>query len=147
MILHRFVVTALALFVGLSISCSPKAHGVPPGPAPASFGQDRGGWDAPPGEFSDIQRQGFRDGIEGARKDFGNHRNPDPNNRDEFRHPNVPREMWDVYREGFRRGYDVGVRHLTGGAPMIGIGGAVACSPLPHHRTCGSASGGSERMS
>ena len=28
------------------------------------------------------------------------------------------------------------------GAP-IGIGGAVTCAPLPHHRTCGSASGGS----
>src|SRR6266852_5634942 len=27
---------------------------------------------------------------------------------------------------------------------LIGIGGAVARSPLPHHRTCGSASGGSE---
>src|SRR5271163_143050 len=26
----------------------------------------------------------------------------------------------------------------------IGIGGAVARSPLPHHRTCGSASGGSD---
>ena len=25
----------------------------------------------------------------------------------------------------------------------IGIGGAVTCSPLPHHPTCGSASGGS----
>jgi hypothetical protein len=25
----------------------------------------------------------------------------------------------------------------------IGIGGAVTRSPLPHHRTCGSASGGS----
>jgi hypothetical protein len=26
---------------------------------------------------------------------------------------------------------------------MIGIGGAVTRAPLPHHRTCGSASGGS----
>jgi hypothetical protein len=29
----------------------------------------------------------------------------------------------------------------------IGIGGAVARSPLPHHRTCGSASGGSDGLS
>src|SRR6266404_530877 len=28
-------------------------------------------------------------------------------------------------------------------APEIGIGGAVTCSPLPHHRTSGSAYGGS----
>ena len=27
--------------------------------------------------------------------------------------------------------------------PMIGIGGRVTSPPLPHHRTCGSASGGS----
>ena len=32
---------------------------------------------------------------------------------------------------------------LTG----IGIGGRVASPPLPHHRTCGSASGGSEELS
>src|SRR5271168_1759076 len=30
---------------------------------------------------------------------------------------------------------------------LIGIGGAVARSPLPHHRTCGSASGGSDGLS
>jgi hypothetical protein len=29
----------------------------------------------------------------------------------------------------------------------IGIGGVVAHSPLPHHRTCGSAYGGSVRLS
>jgi hypothetical protein len=29
------------------------------------------------------------------------------------------------------------------GLTLIGIGGAVARSPLPHHRTCGSAYGGS----
>ena len=35
----------------------------------------------------EIQRQGFRDGIEGARKDSDNHRRPNVNNRDEYRHP------------------------------------------------------------
>lgn len=33
-------------------------------------------WDAPPAEFREAQRQGFHDGIEGARKDFENHRPP-----------------------------------------------------------------------
>jgi hypothetical protein len=32
----------------------------------------------------------------------------------------------------------------TKGRGLIGIGGAVTRSPLPHHLTCGSASGGSE---
>ena len=33
--------------------------------------------------------------------------------------------------------------HQRAGGRAIGIGGAVTCSPLPHHRTSGSASGGS----
>ena len=33
------------------------------------------------------------------------------------------------------------------GSGAIGIGGAVARSPLPHHRTCGSAYGGSDELS
>lgn len=77
--------------------------------------RDRGGWDAPPNDFrSDIQRRGFRDGIEGARKDFQNHRSPNVNRRDEFRHPEgVPRPLRDQYRMAFRRGYDVAVRRMT----------------------------------
>jgi hypothetical protein len=34
------------------------------------------------------------------------------NNRDEYRHPHVPRDQRDAYREGFRRGYEAGVSHL-----------------------------------
>jgi hypothetical protein len=51
----------------------------------------------------------------GARKDYENHRTPSVNNRDEYRHPNVPRELRREYREGFERGYDTGVRHMMGG--------------------------------
>ncbi len=32
---------------------------------------------------SDIQRRGFQEGMEGARKDMDNHRRPNVNNRDE----------------------------------------------------------------
>jgi hypothetical protein len=89
----------------------------PPPPAPVlghdqDRGHDMGGWDAAPQEFRDIQRQGFHDGIEGARKDVDNHRRPDVNNRDEFRRPPVPRESWREYREGFRRGYETAMSHL-----------------------------------
>jgi hypothetical protein len=76
---------------------------------------DHDDWDKPPQEFREIQRQGFHDGVEGARKDFDNHRRPDVNNRDEYRHPNVPRSGRDDYREGFRRGYDVAMSHMLGG--------------------------------
>ncbi len=40
---------------------------------------------------------------------------PNVNNRDEYRHPDVPRGLRHEYREGFQRGYENGVRHMMGG--------------------------------
>ena len=91
-----------------------RAYAAPSGTAGQGYGQDRGGWDAPPQELQEIQRQGFRDGIIGAQKDFDNHRRWDPNNRDEYRNPRLPPEQREAYRDGFRRGYQRGVDHLTG---------------------------------
>ncbi|HSZ15479.1 MAG TPA: hypothetical protein VK764_00165 [Terracidiphilus sp.] len=71
-------------------------------------------WDAFPTEFNDLQRRGFHDGMEGARRDYENHRQPDVNNRDEYRHPHLPPEAREAYREGFRRGYDRATTHLMG---------------------------------
>ncbi len=79
-----------------------------------SYGQE-GGWDLPPREFDEISRKGFHDGIEGARKDYGNHRRPDVNNRDEYRHPDMPHRDREAYRRGFERGYRVGVEHFYNG--------------------------------
>jgi hypothetical protein len=62
----------------------------------------------------EIQRRGFQDGIEGARKDFDNHRRPDVNNRDEYRHPSLSFDLREPYREGFRRGYERAMSHLMG---------------------------------
>ena len=72
-----------------------------------------------PQELREIERQGFHDGIEGARRDFENHRRPDVDNRDEFRRPPVPPASWEEYRHGFRRGYQVGVEHLMNGVPQM----------------------------
>ncbi|WP_218623933.1 hypothetical protein [Granulicella sp. dw_53] len=95
----------------------------PQGPPPGNYqGGPGGGWDAPPREFRDVQQRGFRDGIEGARRDFENHRPPNVNNRDEFRHPPVGGSLRRDYKDGFRRGYDVGVRHLMGGGGPGGPG-------------------------
>jgi len=74
-------------------------------------------WNTPPQEFRDIQRQGYHDGIEGARKDYDNHRRPDVNNRDEYRHPHVPDSAKADYREGFRRGYDTAMDHMMNVGP------------------------------
>ena len=123
--LHRFALTVFALVLGLFalvlVLIAPiaaRAHGEPAAPAQYGYGQNQGGWDTPPQELSDVQRQGFHDGIEGARRDLQNHRRPDPNNRDEYRHPGVPRPMWDAYRDGFRRGYSRGIQYLTNPQPM-----------------------------
>jgi hypothetical protein len=96
-----------------------SAYGAPHGayPAPVYAQEAHGGWDTPPGEFREVQRKGFLDGIEGARKDFDNHRRADVNNRDEYRHPNVPRGDREDYKDGFRRGYEAGAAHLMLGAP------------------------------
>ncbi|HZD47139.1 MAG TPA: hypothetical protein VE178_00215, partial [Silvibacterium sp.] len=83
----------------------------------AAYAQDYGhhdDWDAPPPEFREIQRQGYHDGVEGAKKDFDHHRMPDVNDRDEYKHPHVSKADRDDYREGFRRGYYAAMNHLTG---------------------------------
>lgn len=91
----------------------------PPSTAYAAAPQDRHyadqpGWDVPPSEFRDVQRQGFHDGIEGARRDFDHHRRPDVDRREEYRHPHVDPAMREDYREGYRRGYEVAMHHLMG---------------------------------
>jgi hypothetical protein len=73
------------------------------------------GRDMDQGRGSEIQRRGFQDGMDGARKDYDNHRRPDPNNRDEYRRPNVPDQLQREYREAFRRGYQQAMTQLTGG--------------------------------
>ncbi len=70
---------------------------------------------APPERFSEMQRRGFQDGIQGARRDFGNHRRPDVANREEYRTPRVPESSWHEYRDGFRRGYEMAAAQLWGG--------------------------------
>ncbi len=101
--------TSSTIFLLLSSPAVMHAQYAPqPGPQPG------GAWNNAPSEFNDAQRRGFQDGMEGARKDYENHRTPNVNNRDEYRHPNVSKGLRHDYREGFQRGYDDGVRHMMG---------------------------------
>ncbi|GAC1423091.1 MAG: hypothetical protein NVSMB62_19320 [Acidobacteriaceae bacterium] len=62
-----------------------------------------------------MEQRGYYDGIQGAERDFTNHRRPNVNNRDEYRDPDsVPRWAQQEYREGFRRGYNVRVQQIYG---------------------------------
>lgn len=93
-----------------------KATGVAAGTPAVASGQDRDrdDWNAPPQEFREVQRQGFHDGVEGARKDFEHHRHADFDDRDEYRHPHVPKSERMDYRDGYRRGYEKAMSHLMG---------------------------------
>ena len=71
-------------------------------------------WSSPDG-FTEWQRRGFRDGIDGARKDFGNHRRPSVFNREEYRDPRVPPPFVRDYKQGFRRGYEMAASRLWEG--------------------------------
>jgi len=112
--MNRFAVacTTLALSLGLALPAMATSTPLQEGPPPA-VDAGPGGWDAPPREFREIQRQGFHDGIEGARKDFDHHRPPNVEGRAEYRHPHVSPSAFDDYREGFRRGYEAATNHLT----------------------------------
>jgi hypothetical protein len=112
MMRNRLAVSLLAVALSTSGFATIPAYAAPP----QSHDHDRDhDWDTPPQEFRDIQRQGFHDGIEGARKDYDNHRRADVDNRDEYRHPHVPDSAKADYREGFRRGYEVAMDHMMEG--------------------------------
>lgn len=108
---------ALALFAAILVMGSGMAIAQyeQQGPPPPPQGYSQGGWDQAPPEFREAQQRGFRDGVQGARKDFDNHRPPNVNNRDEYRNPKfiAPPDRRD-YRMGFRRGYEVAVQHIYG---------------------------------
>jgi len=107
--------TVLATAFATSVAVAPLyAATSASGAAMAGYAQDRR-WEEPPGEFHEIERRGFHDGLEGARRDAGNHRRPDVNNRDEYRHPHVRYRDREAYLRGFERGYRVGVEHFYNG--------------------------------
>jgi hypothetical protein len=109
----------------LGVSAAFAQYGPPPGPPP---GYQQGppppygarGWDAPPGELREFQRQGFIDGVQGAERDYANHRIWNVKNRDEFRHPRVPPNVRGDYREGFKKGYYQTAQHYQGGPGPYG---------------------------
>ena len=110
--LFRLAVATLALSLGTPILLTAQNW-----QDPNHHNDDRGGWDAPPQEFRDVQRQGFHDGLEAAHNDFDNHYPPNVEARREFRHPPVPHQLQDDYRDGFRRGYDRAFSHFRENVP------------------------------
>jgi ribosome modulation factor len=111
---------AMTLVAGvIALGCGAQgalAQGPPPAYGNQGYGYHEAWEDSHSGD--QIARRGFHDGIEGARKDYENHRRPDVNNRDEFRHPDdVSKHDRHEYREAFQQGYQEGVEHYYGGGP------------------------------
>ena len=122
---RRFAVSTFVFALVAFYPGTPKSFAAAP-TEPAAFGQER--WEMPPGEFNELQRRGFRDGIQGARRDYGNHRRPDVNNREEYRYCNLGHGECGVYQAAFRRGYQEAASHLWN-APQP----PVAVVPPPDH--------------
>src|SRR5258708_9131200 len=117
MMRNQFAISALALALSMSGFAIAQPFAAP---APAFQYQDHDrdrDWNLPPQEFRDIQRQGYHDGIEGPRKDYHNHRRPDLNNRDEYRHPHFPETARADYRDDFRPRYDTAWHHTLNTRP------------------------------
>ncbi len=105
-------VSALAVALGAtSGGIAAKAYAAAPSPAAAQY-QDQGRWDEAPSEYRDAQRQGFRDGIEAARRDFETRSHKDADDHERYRHPQVEREFRDDYRHAFREGYSRAMHHM-----------------------------------
>src|SRR6267154_1516231 len=105
-------ITALSFAVAASAGwMSVKAYAAPLAQPAAGLYQERP-WDEPPGEFREVQRKGFHDGVEAARSDFERHRHKDADDHERYRHPNVERSLRDDYRDGFRRGYEMAKSHM-----------------------------------
>ena len=90
------------------------------GPPPQGGYYQPGPWEQPPDDLTrDVQRQGFHDGFDGARHDLENRREPNVNNRDEFRRYRGPERR--AYRQAFARGYQTFFQHV-GDRPYGGDG-------------------------
>jgi hypothetical protein len=77
----------------------------------AAFAQERP-WDSPPDEYRDVQRQGFHDGMEAARRDWERRSHKDADDHERYRHPPVDREFARDYRDAFREGYSRAMHHM-----------------------------------
>ena len=105
-------VSALAVALGAtSGGMAAKAYAASPAPAPAQY-QDQGRWDEPPSEYREAQREGYRDGIEAARRDYESRHHRDADDHESYRHPRVERELRDSYRSAFREGYSRAMQHM-----------------------------------
>ncbi|MGD0647164.1 MAG: hypothetical protein ABR971_04145 [Acidobacteriaceae bacterium] len=98
--------TLAAVTLAVGMTASPML--VPMANAQVTF---QLGWQQPPQEFNDVQRQGYQAGIEAARHDLDFRLSPDPHRHWDYRSPHVPSPARDDFRHSFGRGYEMAYQH------------------------------------
>ena len=92
-----------------------KVHASPLAAGVGQYQDQDQGWERPPDDYRDAQRQGFHEGIEAARRDWSARRHKDADDHGVYRHPPVDRQFVGDFRDGFRRGYSVAMNHMRNG--------------------------------
>jgi len=106
-----FSISALALCMAAPATVKAVAQTPPPQYQDQYQDRDRA-WDRAPDGYQDPQRQGFREGVEAARRDYMNHRHADADDHQVYKHPPVDERDRGVFREGFKEGYHRAMDHM-----------------------------------
>jgi len=69
-------------------------------------------WDRTPDGYRDPQRQGFREGVEAARRDYMDRRHADADDHQVYKHPPVDERDRGEFRDGFKAGYRRAMDHM-----------------------------------
>lgn len=109
-----FSIPALAFCLGAPATVKATIREAQPAASAVQYqNQDRDrDWDRTPDDYRDIQRQGFREGVEAARRDYMNHRHADADDHDIYKHPPVDERDVGQFREGFKEGYRRAMNHV-----------------------------------
>lgn len=70
-------------------------------------------WGQAPDSYRDVQRRGYQEGIEAARRDAESGHHRDADDHDVYKHPPVDRRDRSAFRDAFRQGYSDGMRHMN----------------------------------
>jgi hypothetical protein len=109
-----FSIPALALCIAAPGAIKAIAHEAQPAPSAAQYqdhDRDRD-WDRTPDGYRDVQRQGFHEGMEAARRDYMEHRHADADDHDVYKHPPVDERDRRIFRDGFKEGYRRAMDHM-----------------------------------
>ena len=110
-------VSTRALCMAAPVAIKAAAQEPPPPPQYAPQSQDQyqdrdRDWDRTPDGYRDPQRQGFREGVQAARRDYMDRRHADADDHQVYKHPPVDERDRGEFRDGFKEGYRRAMDHM-----------------------------------